>query len=45
MSYIKAYEWNLEKQYRSLYFQRRNRGADRENGLVDIAREGETGTH
>ena len=34
--YVKAYMWNLEKQYGSTYLQGRNREADIENICVDM---------
>ena len=42
--YIKAYIWNLEKEYCWSCLQRRNGDADIENRLVDVVGEGEGGT-
>ena len=41
VSYINTYIGDLEKQYRWTYLQRRNGGADVENGFVDTVGEGE----
>ena len=43
--YMSIYTWSLEKQYRWIYFQGRNRDTDVENRLVDTAGEGEGGTN
>ena len=37
--------WNLEKWYRRIYFQGRNRDTDRENRHVDTGAEGKGGTN
>ena len=38
--HINTYMWNLEKWYRSTYFQGRNRDTDAEKGHVDVAEGG-----
>ena len=40
ISYINAYLWNLEKWYRSIYLQGRNRDTDVENRPMDTVGEG-----
>ena len=43
MSYINVYMWNLEKWYRSLYLQSRNRSMGKENKSKDTKGERENG--
>jgi len=43
MSYINVHMWNLEKCYRTLYLQSRNRSMDKENKYKDTKGERENG--